>query len=283
VVSATNSLVGAHPNDSVGASGITALTNGNYVVTSTSWDTATVLNAGAVTWGSGTAGVAGAVSSANSLVGSTADDQVGIGFVTALTNGNYVVASPLWNNLLVVDAGAATWGNGAGGTVGAITSVNSLVGSLALDSVGNDGVTPLSNGNYVVGSESWDNGAMADVGAVTWGNGSNGRKGAVSVSNSLVGSTTLDAVGRDGVTALTTGDYVVVSAVWNNGSVVDAGAVTGPTARRVSSEHCPLNSLVGSNRMILSVLLAPTNLRATASRRCLVAATPWSARTGTTA
>ena len=35
-------------------------------------------NAGAVTWGNGTTGVSGAVSAANSLVGSTASDQVGI-------------------------------------------------------------------------------------------------------------------------------------------------------------------------------------------------------------
>ena len=41
------------------------------------WDNGAATNAGAVTWGSGTAGVSGVVSSANSLVGSTANDQVG--------------------------------------------------------------------------------------------------------------------------------------------------------------------------------------------------------------
>ena len=54
----------------MGGSGVTALTNGNYVVSSTNWDNGTASNAGAVTWGSGTAGISGAVSSANSLVGS---------------------------------------------------------------------------------------------------------------------------------------------------------------------------------------------------------------------
>ena len=58
---------------------MTALTNGNYVVCSSYWDNGAATDAGAVTWGSGTAGVSGVVSSANSLVGSTANDRVGYG------------------------------------------------------------------------------------------------------------------------------------------------------------------------------------------------------------
>ena len=46
------------------------------------------------TWGSGTTGVSGAVSAANSLVGTTANDFVGSFGVTALSNGNYVVRKP---------------------------------------------------------------------------------------------------------------------------------------------------------------------------------------------
>src|SRR5262249_14670155 len=91
VVSAATSLVGSSANDFVGG-GVTALTNGNYVVGSPGWNG----RRGAATWGSGTAGVSGAVSAANSLVGSSANDFVG-GGVTALTNGNYVVRSPAWN------------------------------------------------------------------------------------------------------------------------------------------------------------------------------------------
>ena len=59
-------------------------------------------DAGAVTWGNGTSGTTGVVSAANSLVGSTADDQVGgdywDGGVIMLTNGNYVVSIPQWDN-----------------------------------------------------------------------------------------------------------------------------------------------------------------------------------------
>ena len=56
---------------------MTALSNGNYVVRSPDWDNGAATDAGAVTWGSGTAGVSGVVSAANSLVGTTANNQVG--------------------------------------------------------------------------------------------------------------------------------------------------------------------------------------------------------------
>ncbi len=56
---------------------MTALTNGNYVVSSPYWDNGAATDAGAVTWCSGTTGCTGAVSASNSLVGSTANDQVG--------------------------------------------------------------------------------------------------------------------------------------------------------------------------------------------------------------
>lgn len=84
-----SALHGNQANDQVGSGGITALGNGNYVVRSTSWDG----NKGAVTWGNGTSGVTGTVSAANSLVGSTADDQVGNNGITVLSSRNYVVSS----------------------------------------------------------------------------------------------------------------------------------------------------------------------------------------------
>jgi hypothetical protein len=77
----------------VGKGGITALTNGNYVVASPYWANGTATQVGAVTWGSGNLGVKGTVSKDNSLVGSQQNDHVGNGGITALESGNYVVAS----------------------------------------------------------------------------------------------------------------------------------------------------------------------------------------------
>ncbi|HRF94234.1 MAG TPA: hypothetical protein PLZ51_03525, partial [Aggregatilineales bacterium] len=119
----------------------------------------------------GVTGITGTITSANSLIGSTASDQVSRTGVTALTNGNYVVISQFWDNGAATDAGAVTLGSGLGGTTGVVTTLNSLVGSTTNDQVGSLGVTALTNGNYVVSSLNWDNGAIADAGAVTWGNG----------------------------------------------------------------------------------------------------------------
>lgn len=305
VVSSANSLVGGSAGDRVGFGGANAvavkvLTNGNYVVSTPTWKNGTYTKAGAVTWGSGSLGVSGSISSANSFVGTSSNDLIGSGLIytssaggtssstymgsdsliesyaaskgiTALTNGNYVVTSPYWAGGM----GAVTWFDGAtglpvGGTAGnagSVSSSNSLIGSAATHFVGSRGVTPLSNGNYVVVSSDWDNGATANVGAVTWGNGASGSVvGAVSANNSLIGqyaNTYLGAYGTvsgtdytfKGITELTGGQYFVVSSPqWRTGtSTTDAnkGAVTRlPTASSsVQSTFGYVNatnSLVGS-------------------------------------
>jgi hypothetical protein len=245
VASVANSLVGGTAGDQVG-SGVTALNNGNYVVASSLWDNGAIVDAGAATFGSGTGGISGVVSAANSLVGGTAGDRVGSG-VTALNNGNYVAASSNWDNGAIVDAGAATFGSGTGGISGVVSPANSLVGSTAGDRVGSGGVPILANGNYLVGSPGWDNGAVIDAGAVTFASGSSGISGVVSPANSLVGSSGGDRVGGSGVASLANGNYVVASSLWDNGAFADAGAVTfGLGVSGISGVVSPINSLVGS-------------------------------------
>lgn len=252
VVSAANSLVGSTASDAVGSGGILALSNNNYVVRSQFWDNAGVANAGAVTWGNGSSGTAGVVSASNSLVGSSTDDFVG--FVVALSSGNYLVASSLWDNNGLADAGAVTWGSGSTGVSGVISAGNSLVGSRANDRVGYD-VTTLTNGNFVVSSPFWNNGATATVGAATWFNGATGQMangvatGVISASNSLIGSSAGDAVGDGGgLTALVNGNYVVASQSWDNGTILNAGAVTwGSGTSGIVGLVSANNSLVGDH------------------------------------
>jgi hypothetical protein len=233
-VSAANSLVGTAAGDGVGGS-VTALTNGNYVVVSWTWNG----NRGAATWGDGTSGIAGTVTADNSLVGSDPNDQVGRGIsgtgVAALSNGNYVVESPFWNG----QRGAATWGNGTTGVVGAVSSDNSLVGSNPLDRVGTE-ITPLTNGNYVAFTTPWG----GNVGAATWGDGTTGVVGPVSADNSLVGSNPNDLGISPGVVALSNGNYLVRSYTWNNnrGMVTWASGTAG-----VTGSISAANSLVGTN------------------------------------
>lgn len=246
-VSAANSLVGTQTNDQVGLGPTLALSNGHYVVRSDTWRNGAVNGAGAVTWCDGAGGTVGPVSPANSLVGSQLNDQVGNAPVTALTNGNYVVRSFNWRNGAVFGAGAVTWGNGQGGTVGPVTPANSLVGSQAFDGVGSELITALSNGNYVVRSPSWDNGAVANAGAVTWCHGQGGTVGLITPANSLVGSQSNDRVGFIATVPLSNGHYVALSPFWSNGAVASAGAATwcngqGGTVGLIT----PDNSLVGS-------------------------------------
>ncbi len=253
-VSVGNSLVGTTLSDEVGSNGVTALINGNYVVASPNWSNGVWGRAlGAATWADGRIGSSGTVRAANSIVGTNSGDRVGSGGVTALGNGNYVVASPAWSNGQVFATfGAATWGDGSIGSNGSVSSTNSLVGAMPDDEVsvgptGRAGVIALSNGNYVVVSPNWNTGNES-VGAVTWGNGSGGVHGLISIGNSLIGSTAGDAVGAGGITALSNGNYVVVSPSWNNG-VRDShfGAATWADGGTGATGYVsPQNSLVGT-------------------------------------
>ncbi len=253
VVSLSNSLVGSTPNDNVSSHGIRALPNGHYVVVSPHWEHNTLLmnDAGAVTWGNGTTGTAGAVTESNSVVGSRWDDAVGSDGITILTNNNYIITSTKWGGSTpITSLGAVTWCNGSGGTAGQVSAINSLVGNSDGDNIGSAGIKALPNGNYVVSSPLCRQGGVAEVGAVTWGNGTTGTAGLVSVSNSLVGSSAMDQVGYSvtgGIVVLTNGNYVVRSESWDNGSIVNAGAATwcnGLTGR--TGVVSAVNSLVGS-------------------------------------
>jgi len=111
---------------------LTALINGNYVVSSRDWDNGGTINAGAVTFGSGTSGISGVVAASNSLVGTNVSDQVGsFGGVTALSNGNYVVSSADWDNGAIVNAGAVTLALADGSVIGTINSTHSVLGTVA--------------------------------------------------------------------------------------------------------------------------------------------------------
>lgn len=268
VVTGVNSLVGSTAGDRVGGGLVSQLLNNNLAIITTNWNNGgTIANAGAVTWMNGSNGKlsntlnGGAISSANSLVGNAAGDQVGSGGITMLTNSstfwNYAVRSNLWGGTL----GAVSWVNGSTGLLtdgtagGVVAATNSVVGATAGDKIGtltfnwfgvNDqtGLLLVGNGNLVVASNNW-NGAR---GAVTWMSGATGllsnglAGGAVSdgsllPANSLVGSTSGDRLGTavysyglyeySGLTVLGNGNLLVSSNYWNNGgTIANAGAVT---------------------------------------------------------
>lgn len=185
-----------------------------------------------------------------------------------LPSGHYVILSSSWHSAGAADAGAVTFGNAStgvsgvtarmstrersradstSGRVGAVSAANSLIGA-ANDGIGGGGVVALADGNYVVVSDEWDNGGIADVGAVTRCNGAIGTTGPVSAANSLIGSTTNDRVGGGGVTALANGNYVVASPNWTNAGVAAVGAVTWRHgAMMATGVVSAANSLMGAS------------------------------------
>jgi hypothetical protein len=249
-ISAANSLVGTTPGvandgntgDRVGGSnsgnpvtdiGTIAL-GSHYVVCSPSWNN----GKGAATWCNGSNGTTvGQITAANSLVGVTSDpnsftptgDHIGNNGVLALTvSGNYVIRSTMFDS----QKGAVTWGSFSGGIVGTVSSANSLVGSVSGipfsgggDSVGNNFVVELTNGNYMVGSSQCNLGGT-QRGAVTWGNGATGTSGVVSAANSIVGTSDNDNIGNSQPVLLANGNFVLASNNWHNGGISNAGAAT---------------------------------------------------------
>jgi len=221
-VNDTNSLVNSQAGDGDGAR-IVPLTNGNYLVAAPFWANGGLTRVGAVTWGSGIAGVAGTVDPSNSFVGSGTDDWVGITAV-ALPNGNALIATPLWNFGMGSDAGMIRIISGTGSTAGPVTVTNSLYGTHTLDRVG--GYTLLADGNVLAHAQSWDNGATTDVGAATWISATGGPTGEISASNSIIGSAAGDAVGGGVPVALSDGAVVFQSSGVDNGANLNAGAAT---------------------------------------------------------
>ncbi len=200
-------IMGTTTRDQVGLS-VAALSNGHYVIGSPYWDNGGMSDVGAITWADGFSSTSAVISAGNSLIGGINQDFVGE-VVVALSNGNYVVGSPHWNNGGLVDVGAVTWLDGSSAITGVVTSANSLIGSIANDHVGAE-VFALSDGNYVVGSADWDNGAAVDVGAVTWGNGALGSTGVVSTANSLYGRNAGDFTGMR-IQPFVDGSYLVIT------------------------------------------------------------------------
>lgn len=254
-VSSINSFIGSVANDAIGA--ITPLSNGNYVISSRFCSINGIINSGAVTWADGSTGLTGNISAANCLYGTTNYDGLSTN-IFPLTNGNYVVVSSAWDNGAFINAGAVTWINGSSGLTGSITGANSFIGTKTDDAVGNAGIVALPDGNYLICSDFWDNGALSNVGAVTWASGVSPLTGSISSSNSIVGILSGDRVGENRATILTNGNYVIRSQRWdgNRGAVTWCDKNIAPTGN-VSA----LNSLTGvnANDFIGSSVIALTN------------------------
>ncbi|MCP4877680.1 MAG: hypothetical protein GY896_19670 [Gammaproteobacteria bacterium] len=206
-------LVGDLANDDLGSGEFAVLTNGNFVVASPFDTEGGIVGAGSVRLISGTTGA----QIGSAIVGDTTNDRFGNGEVIALGNGNYVFASPSDDEAGVVNAGSVRLVNGTTGVqIGA-----ALVGDVANDSLGSQGVTALSNNNFVIASSSDDEGGVVGAGSVRLASGVTGAQ----IGATIAGDVTSDFLGSDGVTALSNGNFVIASHFDNEGGITDAGSV----------------------------------------------------------
>jgi hypothetical protein len=236
-------LYGTQLQDRVGGGGggVDVLPHGDFIVRSPNWNS----RRGAVTYCSKSTGCNGAVSPANSLVGFAVDNYFGNSAPVILPNGNYLI--PMIGYII---QGAVAFGRGDAPTVGEVSAENSLIGQRPADRVGQGGVSVLANGDYVVESPDWNEAR----GAVTFCDGTTGCKGFISASNSLVGQNPANRVGNSpvygesSVKEIGNGNYLVISASWDNGSLTDVGAVTWlNTSLGLNGTVSIGNSLVGAS------------------------------------
>lgn len=237
-VGAANSLIGSNPNDFVGNGSFREMGNGRFYQASSNWNG----NAGAVTYGSITTGVSGAVSAANSLVGSNAGDRVGQSVIDPFASDRYLVVSENWNGV----RGAVTVINPDAPITGVVSAANSLVGSSAGDRVGDVVQQLFQNDNaglIVLRSNSWN----SNSGAVTLFDPANPIVGTVRAANSLVGRPG-DFVGSSGVSEFSNGTLLVRSPQWSDGSGQNFGAATFMLA---TSPVTPVTGFVGSDNSLV--------------------------------
>src|SRR5262249_39774277 len=121
--------------------------------------------------------------------------------VKVLPNGNIVIDDP---NAGPSESGAVHLYRPDG------TRISTLTGSHPNDYVGEDPVVVLPDGNFLVVSSAWNNGSATHAGAVTWVSATNGLDGEISAENSIVGTSTDDAIGSN-VYVLANGNYLVAS------------------------------------------------------------------------
>ncbi len=219
-----STITGDNLFDSVGSGGVTALTNGNFVITSPSDDVGLIDNGSVRLVNGSGADVAGGL-----IAGDNSGDALGPGGVIALTNGNYVIGSPSDNA-----------GNGSvrlvDGATGAEIPGGLIVGDNAGDSLGF--VTALANGNYVISAPADDVGAV-DTGSVRLVNGVTG----VEIPGGLItGDTVNDQLGFGDTIALANNNFVVASifddeGFTDNGSVRLASGTSGLQINMIAGEN----------------------------------------------
>ena len=206
------SLRGDDANDGFGNRGVTALSNGNFVISTSQDDEGGQTDVGSVHLVDGQTGAI----IGTPLFGNDADDRLGSGGIVELSNGNFVVSSPNDDEGGQTDVGSVRLVDGQTGMVIGVP----LVGDVSEDEVGSRSPVALPNGNYVVRSPNDDEGGIVDAGAVRLVDGQTGAL----IGTPLVGDVENDRIGSSRVSPLPNGNYVVRSSLNDENGVINAGS-----------------------------------------------------------
>jgi RNase P/RNase MRP subunit p29 len=180
-----------------GQGGVTALTNGNFVVVSPQDDVGAVSAAGSVFLVNGATGAL----IGTPINGATVLDFLGVKKVSPLENGNYIIAAPYYDVSGRVDAGLVML---MGGTTG--VEIDSFSGFQAGDKISGGGVLGLSNNEFMVSSPDDEVGGVLAAGSIMFYDATG-----VQIGTTLSGSHTNDYFGIGSKVQLANGNIVIAS------------------------------------------------------------------------
>ncbi len=158
----------------------------------------------------------------NTIEGNQADDRLGSEGILALPNGNFLIVSSLDDVGGVVDAGSVILASSAG------LVISTVSGDQFEDFIGSEGVTLLSNGNFVIRSRFDDVMSIVDSGSVKLVDVMTGTE-----IQTLSSDSANDNFANAGVFALPNGNFLIsssfddISGIDNVGSVKLVNGSTG--------------------------------------------------------
>jgi len=167
-----------------------------------------------------------------SIYGESKDDSLGFGdyfyddssgsfalndgFIVALPNDNFVIASPYAEENGLSDNGSVILVDGeTGDQIG-----EKIVGSVGFQ-MSYGGVKALTNSNFVISSVFADENGLSDNGLVILVDGQTGKQ----IGDTISGDNDRDSLGDGGIVALSNGNFVISS--WNDDVAgnIDAGSI----------------------------------------------------------
>lgn len=204
-----NKIFGDNVSDYIGNTGILALDNGNFVVTSASDNVAGIEDAGSIMLINGTTGAQiGA-----SIYGDDDYDNYGLRSA-ALPNNFVIISNPNNDDQGVQNAGSVILLNGNNGDI----VEEKTTGNFTSDQFG-EGLTVLSNGNYVITSRYYTNGSNIAAGIAMLFDGTTHQQ----IGDSLIGGH-YDQFGTN-ILALQNGNYLMSSQFYDHEGTQNVGVV----------------------------------------------------------